>query len=166
MAKRRAKKRSGLLTFMILLFPAALVMLATTVIMIVGMIPTMVAFIIDRDEKKPAAICVGGFNFCGCLPFAINLWKDNHAALSMESVKMAMRILSQPLSWLLMFGAAAVGWAFYFGIPPIIAGSEIAKAERQIEALKKRKVSLVQEWGPDVAGDGAEPAEPAEEAAG
>jgi hypothetical protein len=144
---RRTRKRTSMWTFLFLVCPAALVMGSTTMIILAGMIPTMVAYVIDRDSSKPAAIAVGGFNFCGCLPFAILLWKGDH------SFRQSFQILSQPLSWLLMFGAAAIGWAFYFGIPPLIAGAEVAKAERKIEALKKRKVSLVQEWGPDVAAD-------------
>lgn len=152
MAPRRTRKRrTSLWTLALLIGPAALVMASTTIVMLAGMIPTMVAYVIDRDSKKPAAISVGGFNFCGCLPFAIDLIKAGD-----HGINRAFLTLAQPLSWMLMFGAAAVGWAFYFGVPPLIAGAEVAKAERRIEAMKKRKVALVQEWGPDVAADPAD----------
>ena len=152
--KPARKKRGNVWTFMLLVIPAAMVMLATTVLLLVGMIPTMVAFVIDRDPDKPAPITVGGLNFCGCLPFAIDLWKHG------GGVAQVMKLLVDPMAWLVMYGAAAVGWAFFFGIPPLVASAEIMRSERRVELLKTKKVALVKEWGPEVAGepsdDGAE----------
>lgn len=145
--KPARKKRGNVWTFMLLVIPAAMVMLATTVLLLVGMIPTMVAFVIDRDPDKPAPITVGGLNFCGCLPFAIDLWKHG------GGVAQVMKLLVDPMAWLVMYGAAAVGWAFFFGIPPLVASAEIMRSERRVELLKTKKVSLVKEWGPEVAGD-------------
>jgi hypothetical protein len=147
MAGKGRKRRGNIWMFLLLIIPAALVVLSTTILLLVGMIPTMVAFVIDRDPDKPAPITVGGFNFCGCLPFAIMLWQHGGGMAPL------MKTLSDPLSWLAMFGSAAVGWAFYFGIPPLVAGAEVMRAERRVEDLKQKKVALVQEWGPDVAGD-------------
>lgn len=145
--KPARKKRGNVWTFMLLVIPAAMVMLATTVLLLVGMIPTMVAFVIDRDPDKPAPITVGGLNFCGCLPFAIDLWKHG------GGVAQVMKLLVDPMAWLVMYGAAAVGWAFFFGIPPLVASAEIMRSERRVELLKTKKVALVKEWGPEVAGD-------------
>jgi len=144
--RRRAKKAS-MLTFLLLMLPAGLVVLPTTLLFGIGMIPTLVAYAVDRDPEKPAPITVGGLNFCGCMPYAIDLWQHGH------SIAAVVKMLGNPMMWLVMYGAAAVGWAFYYGIPPAVANAEIMRSERRIEALKQRKVALVQEWGPDVAGD-------------
>jgi hypothetical protein len=136
-----------MLTLLLLTFPAALIVLPTTILFVIGMAPTIVAYIVDRDPGKSAPIIVGGPNFCGCMFFAIDLWKHHHNVMG------ALKIFSDPMAWLVMYGAAAVGWAFYYAIPPAIAGAEIMRAENRIEALKQAKVALVQEWGPDVAGD-------------
>lgn len=165
MAQKR-RRRGNIWLFLLLIIPAALVMLATTILFLVGMIPTMVAFVVDRDPDKPAPITVGGFNFCGCLPFAITMWQKG------GGIPMLMKLMSDPLTWLVMFGAASVGWAFYFGIPPLIASAEVMRGERRVDQLKQKKVALVQEWGPEVAGDvfddgsRAEPGEALEEAEG
>lgn len=147
MAPRKRKKKGGLLTLILLIIPAALIVLPTTILFGVGMIPTIVAYIIDRDPEKSAPITVGGLNFCGCMPFAIDLWKHHH------TISAAGKVFADPLAWLVMYGAAAVGWGLYYGIPPLVAGVEVSRSESRLDVLKQKKVALVQEWGPDVAGD-------------
>lgn len=146
--KRRGQKgQRRVLTFLLLIFPAALIVLPTSIVFGLGLVPTVVAYLIDRDPDKPAPITVGGMNFCGCLPFAIDLWKHGH------TIGAAMKVFADPLSWLVMYGSAAVGWAFYYGIPPMVASAEVMRSEKRVDVLKQKKVALVQEWGPDVAGD-------------
>ena len=144
---RKRKKKGGALTLILLIVPAALIVLPTTILFGIGMIPTIVAYVVDRDPDKSAPITVGGLNFCGCMPFAIDLWKHQH------TIGAAAKIFADPLAWLVMYSAAAVGWGLYYGIPPLVAGMEVTRAEKRVEVLKQKKVALVQEWGPDVAGD-------------
>ncbi|CAO3357778.1 hypothetical protein [Azospirillum melinis] len=144
---RNKKKKGGALTLILLIVPAALIVHPTTILFGIGMIPTIVAYVVDRDPDKSAPITVGGLNFCGCMPFAIDLWKHQH------TLGAVAKILADPLSWLVMYSAAAVGWGIYYGIPPLVAGMEVSRAEKRVEVLKQKKVALVQEWGPDVAGD-------------
>jgi len=144
---RKKKKKGGALTLILLIVPAALIVLPTTILFGIGMIPTIVAYVVDRDPDKSAPITVGGLNFCGCMPFAIDLWKHQH------TIGAAAKIFADPLAWMVMYSAAAVGWGIYYGIPPMVAGMEVSRAEKRVEVLKQKKVALVQEWGPDVAGD-------------
>ena len=144
---RKKKKKGGGLTLILLIIPAALIVLPTTILFGIGMIPTIVAYVVDRDPDKSAPITVGGLNFCGCMPFAIELWKHQH------TIGAAAKVFADPLAWLVMYSAAAVGWGIYYGIPPLVAGMEVTRAEKRVEVLKQKKVALVQEWGPDVAGD-------------
>jgi hypothetical protein len=144
---RKKKKKGGGLTLILLIIPAALIVLPTTILFGIGMIPTIVAYVVDRDPDKSAPITVGGLNFCGCMPFAIDLWKHQH------TIGAAAKVFADPLAWLVMYSAAAVGWGLYYGIPPLVAGMEVTRAEKRVEVLKQKKVALVQEWGPDVAGD-------------
>jgi hypothetical protein len=150
MAKARPRKKSGksnVMTFLFLVVPAALVVLPTTIIFGVGMVPTMVALATDRDPEKSAALTVGSLNLCGCIPYAIELWKSGH------NIAAALAKLGDPLTWLAMYGAAGAGWLLYFTIPPLVASAEVSRAEKRIDALKKKRVSLIQEWGPDVSAE-------------
>ncbi len=161
--KKKKKRKGSMLTLILLIIPAGLVVLPTSILFGVGMIPTMVAYVVDRDPEKSAPITVGGLNFCGCMPFAIDLWKHHHTIAAVG------KIFSDPVAWLVMYGAAAIGWALYYGIPPVIANLEVSRAEKRVDGLKQKKVALVQEWGPDVAGETFDESgglQPEEEAAG
>ncbi len=151
--KVRRKKKSPMM-FIMLIAPAALVLLPIAIVFIIGMIPTFVAYVVDRDPEKSAPITVGGPNLCGCLPYVLDLWKHGHTTI--VSSFAGLKVFSDPMVWLVTYGAAAVGWTLYFVIPPLVANAEIMRSERRIEALRQKKITLVQEWGPEVSGDGIE----------
>jgi hypothetical protein len=146
--KRGSKKKGRNWTLFALCLPAGLMALPTTLVLGAGMIPTLVAWATDRDPDKTAAMTVGGLNFCGVVPYCIDLWKHHH------TIGAATKMLSDPLTWLVMYGAAAVGWAFYFGIPPAVASMEMMRAETRMEEMRQKKAELVREWGPEVSEQG------------
>ncbi len=148
--RRRPRRRggAGVGPLLVLLVPAAIFVAPTTLLVGIGMIPTFVAFVVDRDPEKPAPITVGGLNLCGVLPYVLDLWSGQN------TLQQAIRLLGDPTTWLVMFGAAAVGWACYHGIPGLVAGFEIARAEARIATLQKRKRRLAEDWGADVAENG------------
>ena len=147
--KNPAKKSSGggggLVTFLVLAAPAALFAMPTALLFAVGLVPSFVAYIVDRDPDKTASMTVGPLNICGILPFTMDMWKHQH------TMQAATHALGDPLTWLVMYGAAAVGWALYFLVPPIVTNFEVMRAESRIESLNGRKKDIVEEWGGDVA---------------
>jgi len=128
--------------------------LPTVLILCVGMLPTMAAFIIDRRREKYTTLCVGSMNFVGVIPFLATLWQEDH------SFDMAFTILADPFGWLMMLGAAGIGWAIYFVAPNLVSMVMAARIEQRIERLKNRQTELVEEWGPGVAGNEDEPDAP------
>ena len=151
--KSRGKKKppprksggGGLVTFLVLAAPAALFAMPTALLFAVGMIPSFVAYIVDRDPEKTAPMTVAPLNLCGILPFTMDMWKHQH---TMEA---ATHALGDPLTWLVMYGASAIGWALYFMVPPVVTNFEVMRAEGRIETLNGKKKDMVEEWGPDVA---------------
>ncbi len=117
----------------------------TALLVAVGMIPSLVAYIVDRDPDKTAAMTVAPLNICGILPFTMDMWKHQH------TMQAATQALADPLTWLVMYGAAAIGWALYFLVPPIVTNFEVMRAEARIETLIGKKKDLVEEWGPETA---------------
>ncbi len=150
---RPAAKRGGslvrnILTGLLILGPLAAVALPTAVLFAVGLVPTLVALIVDKNREKYAAISVGSLNFCGVMPAAFELWTGGH------SMELTIGLLSQPMHWLGMFGAAALGWAIHLAVPPLVAASIAVKTRTAIAEHKKAQDKLRDEWGDDVA-DGA-----------
>lgn len=120
--------------------------LPTVLILGIGMLPTVAAMISDRRKEKYATLCVGCMNFTGVLPFMIRLWTEDH------SYEHAFKVIGDPFTWLVMYGAAALGWAIYFVAPGIVGMFIGMRTEQRIERLRRRQRDLVEEWGPGVAG--------------
>lgn len=124
----------------------AIFTLPTVMLLGIGMLPTLAAMLTDRRKEKYATLCVGCMNFTGVLPFMILLWSEDH------SYENAFTIIGDPFTWLVMFGAAALGWAIYFVAPGIVGMFIGMRTEQRIQRLRRRQRELVEEWGPGVAG--------------
>ena len=141
------RKGGGMITLLMLAAPVSLFVLPTALLMVVGLVPTVVAYIVDRDPEKTAPIAVGAINVCGVLPFLMDMWKHQH------TVQKAMQLLGDPLTWLVMYASAALGWFFFYFIPPIVTNIELMRLEARITSLQNTRRDLAEEWGSDVALD-------------
>ena len=124
---------------------AVIISLASVILIFFGMLPTLVALIIDRTRQKYSVFCVGGMNFSGVFPYLLDLWAGEH------TVGSAMEILTNVFSLLLMYGAAGFGWAIYVAVPPVVGGFLTVMAQRRVGQLRRDQKELIEEWGEDVA---------------
>lgn len=146
--KRKEKKgggKLGLFTFCILMGLLAPFMMPTVTLVLIGMIPTYVAFATDDDRQKSGAVSVGAMNFAEIVPFIIDLWSKG------QTMSNAFRILSDPANLLVILGAAAVGHMIVYAIPQAIASLTLNQAELRIKGLRKNMENLKEAWGEDVA---------------
>lgn len=118
---------------------------ATMLVLSVGMLPTVVAFIIDRAPKRYATTTVGALNFAGVFPFLFRLW------LYGNDLYAATAVLTDPPSLVAMYLAAAVGWGLYTGAPPAMAAIRRISAANTVRKLEARQKQLTEEWGSEVA---------------
>lgn len=148
-SKKKKAGKPGISPWLIvtIMTPVAIFAMPTTLLLVAGMVPTVIAWIVDRDPEKYAPMTVGALNFCGILPFLLDLWKHQHTVLA------ATRTLADPLTWMIMLGAAGVGWVIYYSVPPMVVSFELARSQRRIEAQNTRKKDLVEEWGVEVTMD-------------
>lgn len=137
--------RGGMTLPLIGLTLVALAVLPTSIVLAVGMIPTLVAWIIDRDEEKYAPITVGVMNLCGVLPGLLALWNGGH------TIAHALSRVSDPYTLLWAFGAASVGWAIHMGVPPLVGLWHVWRTRTRIDELEDRQRRLVEEWGRTIA---------------
>ncbi|MBI3453720.1 MAG: hypothetical protein HY057_12995 [Rhodospirillales bacterium] len=103
-----------------------------------GFAPTIVALIVDRDPEKYAAISVGALSVAAMLPYGIDTLAKNRP------------ILNDVYAWLVVYGAAAIGWAIYIVMPSLaVVLADLGVDMRQRE-LRRRQETLIKEWGPEV----------------
>jgi hypothetical protein len=144
--KKRKGSSSGIVTVLLILFPAGLIFLPSTILLAAGMIPTAVAYVVDRDPDKTAPMTVGGLNLAGVVTFLISLWQAGHTMAALS------KVLTDPFAWLVMYGAAGLGWALYYGIPPAVVGWVVMRAESRISQRIEEQQELIALWGTEVNG--------------
>ena len=150
MAKKKKKSKPMgwrgrvLLIFMLL---AAIAVMPTTCMLMIGMIPSMVAVFIDRTKEKTRALSVGAMNFAGCSPFVLQLWTSEN------TFDQAMGIVADPRTIIVAYSAAGVGYILDWGISGLIGTVMIQRATSRREQITKRHEELVQRWGREVSGE-------------
>lgn len=137
-----------------------LLFFATFTIFAAGMMPTMVAYMIDKNAKKYATRTVGYLNASGCFIVALDMWSSGD-----NDIERALELLADPFNWLIMFGLAGVGWVVFFAVPPVVAAYMAITADVKLKEVKKQQETLRMEWGTDVEAKAPEIPEELEQAA-
>jgi hypothetical protein len=159
--KSQASKRMMWLVVVVLLIALSL---PTVLLVVFGMLPSIVAAIVDRTPQKSATFCVGGMNFCGVFPYLLTLWGGDH------TIAMAFDTLTDVFALLVMYGAAGFGWMIFTSVPPIIVTFLNVRNQRRVATLRATQKRIIAEWGNDVStpldaeetGKATPPAKPSE----
>jgi len=150
----KAGKGGGMKMLVALPLLAGLVVVAlpTTIIVAVGIVPTLAARITDITPGRYATRCVGAMNLAGIAPFLRRLWSGEN------DLATALQTIADPYTWLIAYGAAAIGWLLFMSVPNAIAMFKALETEITVKRLRSRQEELVAEWGPGIvtrARDGA-----------
>jgi len=111
-----------------------------------GLIPTIVALVVDRQRGKYLTRTVGAMNLAGLAPMLVRLWSNG------DNLTAAVGILTRPMNWLIMYGAAGVGWCIFLAMPAVARVIVDLQAEQIQAQLRERAERLVEEWGEEVKG--------------
>jgi hypothetical protein len=113
---------------------------ALTVLALAGMLPTAVAWMIDRYRPRYLAMAVAMTNFAGVLPILLM----QKAGAGLDTVE---RVMADPFAWLAMYGGAGVGWLLLAVAPAFSRAMLQANTAMQHERLRRVAALLRQEWG-------------------
>jgi len=118
--------------------------LPTVLLLLFGMLPTIVAWVVDRSQQKYATFCVCGMNFSGVFPFLSDIWFKDH------STDAAVRIMTNVFDLMVIYGAAAFGWMMFIAVPPVITQFISAMLQKRVATLREQQQKIVEEWGEGV----------------
>ncbi len=148
MAKARKKKLSAKGRLLLIVFVlTAFVFNATTILLFLGMMPTIAARLVDRTPERTKVLTVGFMNFAGCFPFWFQLVQKGH------TLGAVLEIMSKPLTIVIIYSTALVGYLIEWGVVGFIASIMVQKAKQRLVNIKKIQEELVKKWGPEVTGD-------------
>lgn len=149
MAKVKKKKSlgwKGQVLFIAGIFTGA-IFLPSTILLLVGMIPTPFALLTDRTRAKSKVITVGAMNLAGCSPFLFQLWTVDH------SYGKSLSIVTDPFAIVVMWSAAAVGYILNWSMTGIVSSVLYQRGQARQKGIQKRQKELVERWGQEVTGD-------------
>lgn len=119
---------------------------AVSIIMVVGMIPTIVLSIIDRSAGKLKTLTIGIINFAGCTPFMVEIFNKGNA------ISTAMSYIMQPRTIVVMYFAAGMGYLIDWAMTGIVSSIMVQKAKGRLQEIEKQQKALIDRWGLEVTG--------------
>lgn len=143
-AQKKGKGKLKFYTFLIIAMVASPFMFPTAVLLLVGLIPTIVAFVVDKDREHSSATAIGAMNCAGLTPFIIDLWMKG------QTMGNAFQILSSANSWLIILGSAAIGQMIVSVVPQAMASLTLVHSEMRVKTLKQNLETLSKSWGTEV----------------
>jgi hypothetical protein len=134
------------LAVLVFLLPAAAVLLPSTILLSVLMLPTLCAWIVDRVPGRSLALSIGLLNGAGTIPGMVQLWSGGHDLPTMS------RVLGDPYVWFAAYLAAGAAWLIFLMLPPLLQRYYAFASDSRLRGLQKRQEKLRAEWGQEVAG--------------
>lgn len=144
-------EKSNKMTWILLAIPTSAVLLPTCLLLLVLMLPTMVAFIVDGSRGRKFVITVGMMNLAGTVPAIVDLWGQG------QTFQASFDGMSNIFAWAGALTASGVGWLIFWVMPPIIANYQGIASKAQVLSLRAKQKKLIAEWGDEVAAVVAEP---------
>ncbi len=116
-------------------------------LVIVGFLPTFVTVVLSLMDRRAyyMIVCVGVMNAAGLLPIMFEL-----LATSMTADALIGQLLDVS-TWFIMYGTAAIGFAIYWLLPPVMTVYLDLKTQHEISELKGEQGRLFEIWGRTVA---------------
>ncbi|MEM6780371.1 MAG: hypothetical protein AAF569_00750 [Pseudomonadota bacterium] len=149
MAKKNKKKTSFRTKFtMIFLIAMGVIFSSTAVILLIGMLPTIVAVIIDNSKEKLKPLTVGAMNLAGCFPFVLESWVSGS-----NDISVALDTVLEPRTFSIIYMAAAIGYLIDWSLSGIVAQIMVQKGRARLKEIDRIQESLIERWGPEVKGE-------------
>lgn len=115
-------------------------------LLLIGMLPTAVAWMIDRSKQKSKTLTVGAMNFAGCFPYLMGVWT------AFDPAVVSARYLGDPLTIIMIYGAAFVGYVINYVSVAAFSSYAAQRAKDKISKIDKEKKALEKRWGKKVNG--------------
>lgn len=122
-----------------------LVFIPTSILILVGMLPTIVAALIDRTGTK--GMTVGFINFAGVFPYWLSLMQQGH------TVDNALNLISDPSVIVFIYLAAAIGYMVEWAVTGLVMSIMEQQGRATLKSIGKRKEELIRRWGEKVTGE-------------
>lgn len=145
---RKKKKKLGLQGQILLIgsLITAVVFSSMSILLFIGMIPTIVSGLVDRSKYRLRTWTVGAMNFAGCAPFMLEVWRKG------ATIELSLNYITQPRTIVVMFSAAAMGYVIDWAITSLVASFMVQRGKSRAKEIDRQQKELIQRWGPEITG--------------
>lgn len=123
---------------------ALVIMKKGAIFLLLALLPAFMAYFIDSHPSKSVFKTVLACNFAATLPTLMPLLQ---AGLRMQPNTQATAAMTDPMTWLFIYGGAAAGWCLVFLCRIISRFILTVSYEFHIVALERSRKRLLEEWG-------------------
>ena len=142
---KRLKTKTLILCFFIFLMAG--IVLPTSFLLIIGLMPTYVVILSGRRGRRSQAVSVGAMNLAGCSPFLFQLWTEGH------TFDLSVNIVSDPLAVVVMYAGAGAGYVIDWALGGVMGVFIHQRKTARLKTIEKQQEELVATWGEVVRGD-------------
>jgi hypothetical protein len=111
---------------------------------LIGMMPAMVAYMVDHDKHKYIFSTVTALNFAGVFPEVMDIVAQGSTFNAIKAK------LSDALVWFSMYSAAGLGWALVWLSPLLVAIVLEGIYRGRILHMENVQKKLEEEWGKEI----------------
>lgn len=142
--KRAKKHKRQMMGFMFVSLVLIFWLKTTYLFIIMGILPSIIAYFIEISSFRRPFRTVFTCNIAGLLPFLVDLIHNGNSPAKMMNMMGALD------TWLVIYGAAALGWLLIVTAPLVTTFFiDVARASF-IQEIEQQQETLEKEWGPEV----------------
>ena len=127
---------------------AGVVFLPTSMLLFIGMLPSVVAFVVAGRSAGAKVSTITAMNIAGCVPFIFKLWASGN------DIEASLDIVTNTRYISIMYMAAAFGYMVDWVVTGIVSSFLYQRGVKRMEDIILRQKELKQQWG-DVVDDRA-----------
>ena len=138
---KSGKKKRGGLWFTLFLLACMVLLRQSSGLLLVGILPSIVSFVVDDTPRRAWFKTVFAFNLSGVLPYVFNLF-----FLQGNSARALQHQMSDFTMWLIIYGCAAAGWVVLWICPQVMEVLLRYHYVSRIDFHQKKKADLAEEY--------------------
>ena len=146
--KAKGIGRTTIILMVLTSMAIAIISVYSVVVLVFGLLPGLIAMVVDYDPRQYLSRIVISFNAVGVAPYILQILNSSVADMT------AYQLIISPKTWLVIYASAGVGWVIYWMFPQIAMMLMPMQNKNRIESLNKELDELAEEWGEDVRGVG------------
>lgn len=144
MKKRAKRHRRQMMTFLLVSLALIFWLKSTYLFIMVAILPSIVAYFIEISSLRRPFKTVFACNVSGLLPFLVELIDQGNSPARLMNIMGAMD------TWLVIYGAAGLGWLLIITAPLVTTFFIDVARTTFIGDVEKQQEKLEEEWGPEV----------------